>query len=296
MRQPKHQFKAPAFQLYAKEFLADEAVIVMDLDAVGAFIVLLCHQWIEGSIPADQVLLARICRTTPERMQAIWPQVASKFPPKRADKTRLANTKLEIVRSEKQRFSAKQSTSGTRGARKRWSDNPNPEKQMDGVAQESAMGSAWADDSSGSGSGSVNNPLPPSFEGDGAGAPLVLTSPDLDEKPQSKAPSYQPFLEEVAGAIHGRHPKGHGRRDLGVDGTAKKLVAILKHRKIPTAEAESYLRRIDRNHAGACASEQWRKDGGEFAKSLSGWLAPREGRYDREPEMPARKEPVRLMA
>src|SRR5437899_1157402 len=98
---PKHSFKAPAFQLYAKEFLQDEAVIAMELDAVGAYITLLCHQWNEGSIPADAALQARICRTTADQMQAIWPQIASKFPSSRHDPKRLMNPKLETVRKEK---------------------------------------------------------------------------------------------------------------------------------------------------------------------------------------------------
>ena len=82
-----HSFKVPAFQLYAKEFLQDEAVIAMDLDAVGAYIILLCHQWNEGSVPSEPTMLARICRTTVERIQKIWPQVAVKFHPQDVRKT-----------------------------------------------------------------------------------------------------------------------------------------------------------------------------------------------------------------
>src|SRR5215467_11293348 len=101
---PKHTFKAPAFQLYAKEFLQDEAVIAMQLDAVGAYIILLCHQWNEGSIPADAAVQARICRTTIDRMQEIWPQISAKFMRVSRDKNRLVNPKLEIVRKERERF------------------------------------------------------------------------------------------------------------------------------------------------------------------------------------------------
>jgi hypothetical protein len=76
----------------------------------------------------------------------------------------------------------------------------------------------------------------------------------------------------------------------------KKLEAILKHKRIPATDCEAYLRRIDRNHAAACESEGWRKEDGQFVKSLRNYLAPTEERYDVEPARAARKEPARLMA
>jgi uncharacterized protein YdaU (DUF1376 family) len=176
-----HAFKAPAFQSYAKEFLQDEAVIGMNLDAVGAYIILLCHQWNEGSIPADTSLLSRICRTTVERMEEIWPQLAVKFRHLRRDTTtRLVNEKLEIVRQEKLRYSSKQAISGEHGAQRRWSsaakeqlrpsinglreqkariDNSHEVNGLDGLPHQSAIGSLWGSDSSGS--GSVKNPYSP---------------------------------------------------------------------------------------------------------------------------------------
>jgi uncharacterized protein YdaU (DUF1376 family) len=300
MRQTKHSFKPPAFQLYAKEFLQDEAVIAMDLEAVGAYIILLCHQWNEGSVPADVNLLARICRTTTERMKAIWPQIEVKFSPTLANKGRLVNPKLEIVRREKQKFAQKQATSGLRGAKQRWNPNPNPDKRVNGVADESVTGSAWASDSSGSGSGSGSGPAyappTPSGEGDGANAPLVLFPADPTGRTAAKQKPYADVLEQVARSIHERHPSAHGRRDLGVAAVEKKLAAILKHKRIPAAECEAYLRRIGRNHAAACQSEDWQKDGGQFVKSLRNYLAPTEERYDVEPAAAPQCTERRLMA
>jgi hypothetical protein len=140
---------------------------------------------------------------------------------------------------------------------------------------------------------------PPAADAYGAGAPLVLIPPDPNEETRGATSRRKPFgdvLLQVAKAIHDRHPNAYSRRDLGVDGVEKKLAAILKYKRIPTSEVETYLRRIDRNHGAACASEMWQKNGGEFVKSLRGWLAPREERYEVEPANPARKEPVRLLA
>jgi hypothetical protein len=145
----------------------------------------------------------------------------------------------------------------------------------------------------------INTPPPPSSAWDGAGAPLELVPPDSNEETPRPAANRKPnreALEQVAKSIHGRHPAAYGRRDLGVGGVEKKLAAILKHKRIPAAEVDRYLRRIDRNHATACESEAWRKDGGQFVKSLRNYLAPAEERYDLELTAAPRKEPARLMA
>jgi hypothetical protein len=148
----------------------------------------------------------------------------------------------------------------------------------------------------------VPEPVPvpePSTEEFGADAPLVLVSPDSNGKPKKSASNrkpYQDVLEQVAGSIHARHPSGCRRRNLDVEGVIKKLEAILKHNRIPTAEAEAYLRRIDRNHTAACKSEEWQKDDGRWARGLRNYLSPRDGEYNIEPTTVARQEPVRLMA
>jgi hypothetical protein len=55
---------------------------------------------------------------------------------------------------------------------------------------------------------------------------------------------------------------------LSVAGVQQKPAAILKHKRIPASDQEAYLKQIDRNYAAMCASEGWRKDGGQFAKGL----------------------------
>lgn len=78
-----------------------------------------------------------------------------------------------------------------------------------------------------------------------------------------------------------RHPRR--RRDCSAVGVVKALTGILKYKRIPANEQEAYLEQIDRNHAAMYASEDWLKDGGQFAKALKNWLAPMEERYDIAP-------------
>ena len=45
--------KSPAFQFYPADFLSDSKVILMSNEAVGCYIKLICHGWLEGSIPSN---------------------------------------------------------------------------------------------------------------------------------------------------------------------------------------------------------------------------------------------------
>jgi hypothetical protein len=72
-----------------------------------------------------------------------------------------------------------------------------------------------------------------------------------------RAPEIAETVQRIAARIHARHPSNHERRDCSAKRVAKLLESILRHRRIPAAEQEAYMERIDRNHAGMCASETW---------------------------------------
>lgn len=59
-RQRIHMNKAPAFQFYPKDFLTDCQVASMPLECLGIYIKLLCYDWIENGIPAEQKTWKRI--------------------------------------------------------------------------------------------------------------------------------------------------------------------------------------------------------------------------------------------
>jgi hypothetical protein len=96
-------------------------------------------------------------------------------------------------------------------------------------------------------------------------------------------PDLPEAIHQTAAQIHSRHPHNLGRRDIGIDQVEKKLAGILKHQHVPAHERAEFLGRINKNHVGWCACEQWTKDAGEYAKGLEGWLAPTKGRYLVEP-------------
>src|SRR5690606_41198418 len=56
----------PAFLLYVKDFLSDDAVSLMTNEQIGAYILLLCHQWKRpDGLPAAMASLAKLARCTP---------------------------------------------------------------------------------------------------------------------------------------------------------------------------------------------------------------------------------------
>jgi uncharacterized protein YdaU (DUF1376 family) len=91
--------KAPAFQFYASDFLSDERVLVMSLAERGLYVTLLCHAWLEGSIPSEPVKIARLVREPQPSFAKLWPAVEACFVP--ADEGRLVNPRQEHIRSER---------------------------------------------------------------------------------------------------------------------------------------------------------------------------------------------------
>jgi uncharacterized protein YdaU (DUF1376 family) len=64
--------KPPAFQFYADDFLAGTAD--MTQPEVGAYILLLCHQWGRGAIPSDPARAALIAKgEVPAHVMAKFP-------------------------------------------------------------------------------------------------------------------------------------------------------------------------------------------------------------------------------
>ena len=133
-------------------------------------------------------------------------------------------------------------------------------------------------------------------------SPLDAQSEVLNERHRSAVKNgngHQPktleALQRVAARIHGRHPAC--RRDISVRQVIKQLAAILKFQHVPAAQQEQYLEVIDATHAALCETAGWTKEGGEYAKGLENWLAPRKERYLAKPPVIAAvsEPPLRMV-
>jgi uncharacterized protein YdaU (DUF1376 family) len=246
--------KAPAFQFYAADYLADEQVQLMTLEEEGAYIRLLSYCWREGSIPADEVMLSRLCKGADSTVLRV---VTKCFSHSATDNTRLVHKRLELEREKQQKWAEKSSTGGRNSAES---------KKLQ-----------------------KTNQLPK------GGSTLLLLSSSSD-KPLSP---FQAVLDQASTDIHQTHPPN--RRDIGPSEVRKRLVAILKHKRLVTAEGKpldetaAYVRKIVAIHQAKSESEDWTKNGGEYAKALSNYLAATMERYEQEPPtlFAARASPVR---
>lgn len=119
--------KAPAFQFYPADFLADEHVALMSNQEIGCYIKLLCYCWREGSIPNDTDKLAKLCGENGGVMAQLWLAISSCFSQLPDDHTRLTNPRLSEERIKQENHKLERSESGKKGAISRW-------KKADGSA------------------------------------------------------------------------------------------------------------------------------------------------------------------
>lgn len=93
------------------------------------------------------------------------------------------------------------------------------------------------------------------------------------------SPETEAQIEVIGSQILQRHPAIRRCSPKEVRDLLRKICFHL-----PTAQRIEKLRTIDQNHAAHCATDQWTKQGGEFAKGLRNWLAPTMGKFDVCPE------------
>src|SRR4030095_5113747 len=103
----------PAFQFYAGDFLV--STTTFSNEEVGAYIRLLSHQWVNGSVPDDLRALAQILHTSSCVTQRIWQKISPKF--SRGTDKLLRNPRLEEVRQKHYEFIELQAAK----PHKRWS-------------------------------------------------------------------------------------------------------------------------------------------------------------------------------
>jgi uncharacterized protein YdaU (DUF1376 family) len=129
------------FKMDPAKFLCDAQVDAMSTLELGACFRLLCRQWIDGSIPDDLRLLARLCRLDDSSMAEAWITLAKFFPVIEPGKR--ANRFMWVEREKVVADLEKRSDEGTRLARKRWDETKrkrNAEANASLIASPNASG------------------------------------------------------------------------------------------------------------------------------------------------------------
>lgn len=99
---------APAFQFYARDFLASTSD--MTAAEIGVYIRALCVQWDKGAVPADDdARMARQFGVSVDEFVATWPVVLRRF---RTTKAGYVNSRLEQERKKQADYRQKQAERG----------------------------------------------------------------------------------------------------------------------------------------------------------------------------------------
>ena len=107
----------PWFKFFARDFLADQNVILMTPAERGLYITLQCSFWLAGSIPTDPTMLARLCQTSSDEFLMLWPAVEPYFEERNG---RLFHRELDMQRKGAIEAWQAKSAGGRKGAERRW--------------------------------------------------------------------------------------------------------------------------------------------------------------------------------
>ena len=111
----------------------DEAVALMSYRERGVYLHLLCHNWLEDSLPNDSILLAKICALPPSHFQRVWNKICHCF---QADADgRLRNPRLSRERDKQDFFRKLRSEAGRHGGRPKANGKQTPSTEKANAKQ-----------------------------------------------------------------------------------------------------------------------------------------------------------------
>lgn len=113
-----------AFLFWARDWLTNENVVLMSPAAKGVYVDLLCHCWLEGSIPACSEHLQRIARLDARAFADIWAELSARFAPHPTEPGRLVNRRMDEERARAEERRKLRSDKATKAAQARWSTAP----------------------------------------------------------------------------------------------------------------------------------------------------------------------------
>jgi len=113
----------PSFPFYVNDYMGDTKVQTMTWEQRGIYTWLLCIQWNDGSIPADEKELQALLHITPEKWPETWPAISRCFVPHKAG--RLVNKRLRQELKAREAFKKTRSEAGKRGAKVLWDKKKN---------------------------------------------------------------------------------------------------------------------------------------------------------------------------
>ncbi len=176
------------FKMDAAKFLSDGLVDAMSTVELGACFRLLCRQWIDGFIPDDLHLLARLCRLDTAGMREAWMTLSNLFPVMEPGKR--ANRYMWIEREKVIADLEHRSDEGTRAARKRWEE---ARRKRDATVDAEASRSPNADAS--------GSPMPEAMQDE------TTADQPRQESEQTNSEKRRALAQAAAGGVAGHSPQ-----------------------------------------------------------------------------------------
>ena len=170
-----------AFLFWARDWLTNENVVLMSPAAKGVYVDLLCHCWLEGSIPACSEHLQRIARLDAQTFAAIWSELCGRFAPHPTEAGRLINRRMDEERERAEERRKLRSDKAAKAAQARWSTAPrNPRRTAPRNAPSIANASPQAMLADAHQSKPSTTPLPPESGGERAVARGASSEPERE--------------------------------------------------------------------------------------------------------------------
>lgn len=267
---------------YVERWRGDERVQMLSYGEIGLYRTLLDHQWIEGSIPADEDRLARLFDKPRSPFVDLWPEVSQFFELVNGDSTRLQNPVLEEIRDEQLTKHRQHSNAGTKGAEARWGKKAKRRKTKRRVksVDDSANGR------------SVTTPMAPPLANGGEGGTIggegksTSQSPSRGESEGGKVTFLTPFVDAWRDEYGGELiPKG-SRRGGEVGKVVSGVITAIRDSdpEMPKPEVEAlarFIRWAKETEAKFANIHKWARTHGTYASkgsakiSRASKLAPR---------------------
>lgn len=267
--------KSPAFQFYAADYLADEQVQLMTIEEEGCYIRLLAYCWREGSIPADQDAISKLCKGSKS-----FPVVVEQcFTVDPKNTTRLINKRLRIEARKQEKYRRDKQRAGVESGKSRRKKGIRAEQVFDSVQtkDEQKRTLQLSSSSSSSPSGVCEIRKAPHAPNHKEAAKAIAGQ--IEEA--WAAPDVVQIAEDLVRDIHPNHPE-FSDRNRAVMAAAKELAGCLN----PVEQAD-IMRTTHHEHCAEWNAKR-RRDPGAWVPFLDAWFSS--GMYAQK--MPARASPV----
>lgn len=266
-----------AFLFFAGDWLTDEKVVLLSPAAKGVYIDLLCHCWVEGSIPACSEHLARIARVDAPAFAELWRELVGMFIEHPDMPGRLTNRRIERERSLANDRAKARSDKAKRAAAKRWGAPAGGIAPSTARSNAPSIAGAMLPDAKAKAKAVL--PPTPFEEGGGAGASRRGT-----RKRAPRAPETENDQASTEGPKIDTGPEPAPRRDLAdtpVQGLVTALMRtgyraglmVMRRRFALTREAERLAPTgLEPDHVEQLAALALEKSNGDPGALLAHWL------------------------